>query len=582
MTALTLALTCAALAMLVSGAYAKPPYLVQASWFRDRWSSESWAGALEQFSSIGGSEVWQRGVPFQRIYSVTDLFLDPQFAWCYTNGNNITGSSCFQAAAARIEAAGATLGAWISYSYQERYTPDIVLPCLESGMQDMYIESSRNFYIALISRNASSASVCGFGSGEIVDVVLSAFAGIDSKELLMPEASKRGMSVILGMPGIPGELAAPWNPDPELMPTFLIWLARVFADWDARFSSYPAFAGAYEVNEASLSVGSPATLVAAYGQINAVWRRQFGTSKRFVLSPYVDTNIAQVGKGATVAVHVENFMLLASQSGADLIAVQEGRGCAKAAYFWPQQVNEAIGSVDPLLLDVVLYLDPAAPANQTFAAQYVASTRQLFQGFSEALDMYAASTPGALVPTLWANLEAFEYTRSNPCLPVDPVGNGMQEILDRTEKYRIDWGANMQGAFVSGFASFAWDSDYICTPPGYDRALFEEIADDAWRPIVSNAWVNTSAEALQVLGFFITEATHVVLQYNATGRYGGLPTQLNVHWGAENGLSPQLVLASLALPAYVRAALVPGSLVSVTARTGERESFHPVYVQLPS
>lgn len=48
--------------------------------------------------------------------------------------------------------------------------------------------------------------------------------------------------------------------------------------------------------------------------------------KLFVISPYIDLNGDQIK--STVEKHKEGFKAMA-RSGADIIAVQEGRGCAK-------------------------------------------------------------------------------------------------------------------------------------------------------------------------------------------------------------------------------------------------------------
>ena len=141
-----------------------------------------------------------------------------------------------------------------------------------------------------------------------------------------------------------------------------------------------------------------------------------------------------------------------------MIAVQEGRGVAKAAYYWPHQVNMTIESVDPMLLKIVQYLDPSVPSNVTYAEQFTGSTRMLFEAFATA--QLELKLEEGISVELWANLEAFEYLRDAPCLPVDQVGDAMAEILDRTAKQRIDWGLTNQGALVNQIISFAWDSEY--------------------------------------------------------------------------------------------------------------------------
>lgn len=111
----------------------------------------------------------------------------------------------------------------------------------------------------------------------------------------------------------------------------------------------------------------------------------------------VDTNYSQVN--ATVAAHKEGYLALA-KAGADVsiclapglhanvlwdqvIAVQEGRGCAKGSYWWPHEVDSPIHAVDNVLLDIVRFLDPSVPSNATFGQQFSASNRDLFSAFAD-------------------------------------------------------------------------------------------------------------------------------------------------------------------------------------------------------
>jgi hypothetical protein len=70
----------------------------------------------------------------------------------------------------------------------------------------------------------------------------------------------------------------------------------------------------------------------------------------------------------------------------------------------------------------------------------------LFQAFSDAQLELASE---GIEVELWVNLEAFEYLRDSPCLPLDTFGNGMAELLDRTWKSRIDWGITFNGYYVN-------------------------------------------------------------------------------------------------------------------------------------
>ena len=80
-----------------------------------------------------------------------------------------------------------------------------MLPCLNAGL-DLYISTSRVFYVTLMARSVTDPQSCVLPAGDIVDVVLSPYQGIDSKELLIAAAAARGMTVVLGSPGFPMQL----------------------------------------------------------------------------------------------------------------------------------------------------------------------------------------------------------------------------------------------------------------------------------------------------------------------------------------------------------------------------------------
>lgn len=106
----------------------------------------------------------------------------------------------------------------------------------------------------------------------------------------------------------------------------------------------------------------------------------------------------------------------------------------------------------------------------------------------------------------WLNVEAFEYRRDDPCLPVDPSASGMGELLERTSKPRVDRALTVAGADVQKIISFAWDSDYLCVTRKYNESLAAQIMADKGRPIISNCSFH-SAYNLSV----------VVLGYNLNG-----------------------------------------------------------------
>lgn len=149
-------------------------------------------------------------------------------------------------------------------------------------------------------------------------------------------------------------------------------------------------------------------------------------------------------------------------------------------YFEHFQSNAPISSIDPVLKEIISYRHPAQPANPTFGEKFSFNAQDLFTAFHQALQSL-----GATAPQFWLNIEAFEYIRSDPCKPLDRMGNGMGEILNRSNKKRIDWAIQSQSAFVSGIISFAWDSDYLCTTNEYKQSISTEIQEDWDRPIIN-------------------------------------------------------------------------------------------------
>lgn len=116
------------------------------------------------------------------------------------------------------------------------------------------------------------------------------------------------------------------------------------------------------------------------------------------------------------------------------------------------------------------YRHPSQPVAPTFGEKFNFRAQDLFAAcYAEIVALKDKA------PKFWLNVEAFEYTRADVCLPVDTAGNGMAEILDRSSKQRIDWAIQSQSANVSGIISFAWDSDYTCTTQQYDKPIFVEI-----------------------------------------------------------------------------------------------------------
>jgi len=120
---------------------------------------------------------------------------------------------------------------------------------------EFIISSSRIYYILVLPVDSQQA-VCAYRN-TTVNVLLTSFDHVDSKELLMAEAAERNMSVYLGMPGMPQQDGAQWNVDVALLPSFYEFTRRVLIDYVVRFQNYSSFKGVYQSQELSLGADSP-------------------------------------------------------------------------------------------------------------------------------------------------------------------------------------------------------------------------------------------------------------------------------------------------------------------------------------
>lgn len=492
-------------------------YPVDASWFADRWTTDDWVNTLTEFQSQGGSIVWKRGANFRlRPGGGDEINNDPDYVWCTAL------EDCVDNAISTIEDAGLVVGNWFTYANNEEYDDNILLKC--PGW-DIMINSSRIYHRLIVPHDEYDESWnCTFYEGQTADIIFTLYNGIDPHALLLDVADELGVSVYMPQPCIPSYS--------EQLPAYYEFNSRVMSNYEARYSEHESFKGVYQTNEAWLGNWYE-YLCEAYAVVS---KQVHKYGRQFVISPYVDANEDQVGN-ATVAQHKAGFKAMAI-SGCDVIAVQEGRGCAKGSYWWKFQKNDLVADIDPVLNEICLYLSPTTPEGRTYAQQFSASNQLLFESFEEAVNELAEI---GIETELWLNLEAFEYLRDAPCLPVDTGGNGMAELLDRTTKARIDWGLTAAGSRPTKIISFAWDADYLCTDGGYTSSLHEEILADYDRPIVSYFDGSTN-----VLGFNIANTGTVFnLTCSSGSQYVLSASSFDTEYGSNNNRSPLLQQATI-------------------------------------
>ncbi|ESO89240.1 hypothetical protein LOTGIDRAFT_154331 [Lottia gigantea] len=501
----------------VSSMRSVPKYPITASWFKDRFSSQEWVASLQEFQLQGGDTVWLRAQPVV-IRSKEDLQRDPSFVWCGSrkSSTGVTGTRCYDEAVQELSQHDLIVRTFLTYNYEENFSNSIML----CPKYDLKIISSRIYYRIVLPLEKVQ-NPCELPANSSVAVLFTSFAGTDPHELLVETASQMNMSVFFGLPSFPTQSGTGFVT--ELTEAYHWWIFRVLTEHKQRYnelfmknsgvSIYDTVKGYYSTDECCLGdVSVDSFYVELYKLIgNTV----HSFSKLFTISPYVDLNRSQVN--LSVEQHVQGFEILA-QCHADVIAVQEGRGAGKGCYYWETEINKTVQEVDPVLDDIIHYIDPKIKPDVTYSEAFTASNQEVFRAFSEVRDRMVHKSGFKF--QFWLNVEAFEYIRDDPCLPVDVPGSGMAELLDRTSKERIDRSLTVAGAFTQKIISFAWDSDYVCVSKKYNESLASTIRRDYGRPIISNCSFH-SASNMSV----------VVIGYNLAG----LMQKFQVNYPTRNG-----------------------------------------------
>nr|KAG5704981.1 hypothetical protein BaRGS_022823 [Batillaria attramentaria] len=222
------------------------------------------------------------------------------------------------------------------------------------------------------------------------------------------------------------------------------------------------------------------------------------TGKRLAISPFIGLNRAQFN--VTVEQHVQGFETLARTGQIDVIAVQEGRGVGIGCYYWPTQRHLAISQVDKTLDKILQYQNPDLKPNVTFDEMFTGSNQELFAALEKSRDGLVGRKSNQL--ELWLNLDAFEYLRDDPCLPVDPASSGMGELLNRASKNRLDRGLTAASVRVQKVISFAWDPDYTCSTNQYRTSLAQDIRAQFGRPMIASCSFHSPANrSVVVIGY---------------------------------------------------------------------------------
>lgn len=227
--------------------------------------------------------------------------------------------------------------------------------------------------------------------GENVVVVFTSLSGPDPQGLLLESAFARNVSVYLGMPRAPQ--TADQKMDAPLRTAYFAWVRRVLLDHQKRYTVgrlqhfstiggmspmtkkflYDTVEGYYISDD--LPLGNPnvsASLLTAYSTLSDMVRNL--VKKRTAISPWVD--LTNFGSNQTIQNHVEGLRILA-KSAVDVIAINEGRGYGRAAYYWPTQEDIPVSQLDPSLDRILHRNNPNWKVNGTFREGFTGSVHEV-------------------------------------------------------------------------------------------------------------------------------------------------------------------------------------------------------------
>lgn len=103
---------------------------------------------------------------------------------------------------------------------------------------------------------------------------------------------------------------------------------------------------------------------------------------------------------------------------------------------------------------------------------------------------------------VWLNIEAYDAVHDDPCLPVDTAGSGLDRMLNRVTKSRIDRILTHAGASTQKIVSQAWDPSFTCRTKNQTTPLRNQIEADKSRPIISHCSFHSSSNrSVVVIGY---------------------------------------------------------------------------------
>ncbi|GAA2376880.1 hypothetical protein GCM10010404_36020 [Nonomuraea africana] len=452
-------------------------YAITGYWITPSSNPCTWRHQMEEIHQAGGDTVIRIGYGLQ-YRTVTDgrILKDGEVDPRYTDCEN-----CWNQAEQDLKAAnpGNRIGRTYVYRTDEHFGPDL-FRC--PGMERTIEAGKRVYYRLITSPDGSDDSTCDFSSkAGTYDLILIAAAAEDSLKKLLELGDTFGVQVFPSLPVAPRDPKASTRANPEHLGTLTTLTRRLMQDYGARFKDRASLGGFYQPFELQMGatlVNNPTLQV--YAEQHDIVEQEL-PGKPILVSPYMDAR-KRVPFGQTPKQVAEGFRALA-KSGVGIIAPQDSRGTGKVGLFWPDQRDDEVDKRLQPLVGVT-----------TYGTAYHGSTRDYYREMSVVRDQLVDE---GYEVELWANVESFEPSATQPCQP--------QGTRGKTDKPRLDAAIAMTGRYVQKVVSYMWSDFFTCGEP----ALKDEVAGDVDRPIAVDAIRTGSAgqDGLEVRGYHLDSGT---------------------------------------------------------------------------
>ncbi|GLW09964.1 hypothetical protein Misp01_50930 [Microtetraspora sp. NBRC 13810] len=439
----------------------RTPYSVTGYWLVPTSNKCTWRKQLEAIHKVGGDTVIRlgtglqpRGLDEEGHVLAKDGEIDSRYEACEEDG-----MTCMAAAERDLKAANANNQVTWTYVYRtdERFGPEV----FRCPQMERSIETPKAvFYRIVLPEDGSDDPGCDFtGKPRNYHVILVAAAVQDSLTELLDLADRFHMQVFPALPLAPRDPLVQTRADPQHIGTLTTLTRRILQDYGARLRGRASLGGVYQPFELQLrALTDEDPTLRVYAEQHEIVEQEF-PGKPILVSPYLDAR-KRVAFGASPEQVAQGFEALV-RTGVGIIAPQDSRGTGKVGLFWPDQKDE---QVDERLRSVV--------GESSYDTAYHGSTRDYYRAMAQAR---AEMVQDGYKVQLWANVEAFEPSGTQPC--------GSQGTRGATDKKRLDAAVTLAGRYVSKVISYMWSDFFTCGTP----SLSQQIAADWNRPLAVDA-----------------------------------------------------------------------------------------------